>query len=216
VAKTIAYPSNSTDLAELIGIILGDGCISKRQITISLNATDDIEYGIYITKLVEKLFHYSPSIVKRSERNVIIIILARVNIVDFLLSKGMLTGNKVKHQITVPDWIRNNSEYSKGCLKGLIDTDGCIYVDKHIIRTRLYKHLGLNFSNRSVPLIDFVKTMFDKLGYHSTSSNSFSVFIRRKKEIRNYMEVIGSSNFKFLKIFTRFVDEKEGRVAELV
>ncbi len=214
VAKIVDHPRYSEDLAEFVGILLGDGCINKNQISISLNSTDDVDYANYVIKLIEQLFNYLPSKIVKRDANVTVILLSRINIVRFLLSIGMKAGNKVAHQVEVPQWILDNIEYSRKCLRGLIDTDGCIYVDRHLIKAKLYMNLGLNFTNHSLPLIDFVKSTWRRLDYHSTQSSSFSIFMRREKEIISYMKKVGSSNPKIERKFQEFIDKK-GRVAEL-
>ena len=62
VARTVRYPKHSADLAEFVGILLGDGCINKNQISISLNIKSDKDYASYVVELTEKLFRYRPSL----------------------------------------------------------------------------------------------------------------------------------------------------------
>ena len=207
IAQKTRNPEFSEDLAEFIGIILGDGCINKNQVGISLNSKDDKEYALYIVKLVEKLFKYEPS--SKVIRNcVILILISRVNIVNFLCTIGMYKGDKVRQQVEVPQWIKDNQNYRKSCVRGLMDTDGCIYVDKHFIRNKLYKHLGLNFTNRSIPLLNFTKQVMIEQGFHPTISSPKAVVLRREEEIISYMEEIGSSNPKILNKFEVFIQEK--------
>ena len=37
---------------------------------------------------------------------------------------------KYKQNISIPEWIKNNRKYSISCLRGLIETDGSIYIDR--------------------------------------------------------------------------------------
>ena len=123
----------------------------------------------------------------------------------------MQTGNKVTQQVDVPVWIKENIEYSKKCVRGLIDTDGCMYIDKHIIKNKLYMNLGLNFSNHSIPILSFIKSILFILNYHPTINTHFLVFMRREVEIIRYMREIGTSNTKILRKFEEFI-MKKGRV----
>jgi hypothetical protein len=64
--KTITIPQESVDLAELIGIIFGDGGIGNDwQLVISLNSKLDKDYAVYIVALTEKLFHLKVAVRKR-------------------------------------------------------------------------------------------------------------------------------------------------------
>lgn len=96
----------------------------------------------------------------------------------------------------------------KRCLGGLIDTDGCMHVDKHTIKHRIYKNIGLNFTNYSVPLLDFVYESLKSCGFHPTRNTSHSVCLRKEKEIVQYMECVGTSNEKIRLIFQGYVQEK--------
>ncbi len=52
--KPILFPSESEELAELIGIIFGDGGINNNwQLVISLNAISDYLYASYISSLTK-------------------------------------------------------------------------------------------------------------------------------------------------------------------
>lgn len=39
-------------------------------------------------------------------------------------------GSKVDQQVCAPGWIKENREYATHCLRGLLETDGCIYLDR--------------------------------------------------------------------------------------
>ena len=39
-------------------------------------------------------------------------------------------GSKYIQNVRIPEWIRENREYTIHCLRGLIETDGCLYNDR--------------------------------------------------------------------------------------
>lgn len=39
-------------------------------------------------------------------------------------------GSKYEQKVSVPTWIRTNKKYTIYCLRGLFETDGCIYYDR--------------------------------------------------------------------------------------
>lgn len=49
--KNIHHPELSPQLAELAGVIFGDGGISQYQLTITLNRLSDLEYSKYVESL---------------------------------------------------------------------------------------------------------------------------------------------------------------------
>ena len=68
--KPIRYPKKSAHLAEFVGILLGDGCLSSGyQIGISFNSGTDKIYGLYLSRLFKKLFGVSGVIYYRPRTN---------------------------------------------------------------------------------------------------------------------------------------------------
>ena len=51
----IYKPKKSKDLAELVGIILGDGGITKNQVIITLHRINDFKYSKFVTKFIRKI-----------------------------------------------------------------------------------------------------------------------------------------------------------------
>lgn len=210
VAKKINIPRYSKRLAEFIGILLGDGAIAKRQIVITLNKFDDKDFAEHVKGLIKNLFFVNPTESKRE--SVLSIIISRTKLVQFLTKKWFKVGNKVRQQIDIPKWIKENDLYVKACIRGLLDTDGCFYVDKHKYKDKIYYNGGLNFSNRSLPILLFFKNNLEKLGFHPTQNTKFSISLRKEEEILNYFKVIGSSNPKHKNKFKTYFKNRYGRV----
>src|ERR1035437_6159691 len=109
--KIIELPSENNDLAELMGIIAGDGGINNNwQLVISLNSEKDLDYSFYITRLLRKLFNIKAVIRKRPNQNTLVIVCSSTNLVDYLVSKGAIRGNKIINKISVPLWITKRKE----------------------------------------------------------------------------------------------------------
>src|SRR3989344_1191345 len=121
------------------------------------------------------------------------------------------SGNKVKNQVDVPHWIKKNKFLRTFCIRGLFDTDGCFYVDKHFIRDKIYKNAGMNFTNRSVPLLQFFKNTLIEIGFAPTQTSKYCIVLRREADIVRYFSEIGSSNSKHINKFRAYLEEK-GRV----
>ena len=58
--KSINTPPHSPELAEFVGIMLGDGGITKYQIKITLHSIDDIEYSLIVLKLIKNFLASPP------------------------------------------------------------------------------------------------------------------------------------------------------------
>lgn len=203
-ALALKCPRKSVGLAEFIGIILGDGHISSSQVTITLNATDDILYAQYITELVKKLFDITPSITKRKNMNAVVISISRKKLVEFLSAIGLIPGDKTKHQVDIPVWIKESQIYSKACVRGLIDTDGCVVNECHNIKSKKYCYTRLAFTNASKPLLLSVFKILEGLDFSPKMRNNKRVQVERSEKITRYFKVIGTSNPKHLARFNRF------------
>lgn len=164
--KETGYPKKSDLLAEFIGIMLGDGNININQAKVSLNSKTDKEYARFVVKTIVELFRIEPSI-RYCEKNTTEILIYSRNIVDFLVKCGLKIGNKVTNQVDAPLWVYDSINFIKGCLRGLIDTDGSIYFHTHRTKGIKYVNIGLCFTNHSIPLLNAVEHMLSILNIHS-------------------------------------------------
>ena len=210
--KPVLLPKFSALLAEFIGIVLGDGGISKYQITITLHKHDDKDYAKYVKKTIETLFSVPAKTVNRTDENVVQLTISRIRVVNFLRSMEINIGSKVRQQTAVPGWITRNPSFARACVRGLFDTDGCFYVDRHLKNDALYLNGGLSFSNRSLPILRFFKESLEKLGFHPTDNGQYTIFLRRVNEIVRYFKEVGTRNVKYQHRFDEFMKSKYGRV----
>ena len=204
--KEIAYPSKSENLAEFIGIMLGDGSLSTNwQVTISFNGKEDQEYALHIEKLIKDLFNINTNRYMRQETGDAAIVVSSANLVEYLQKMGLKKGNKVANQVDVPDWIFEKKEYQIGCLRGLFDTDGCVYKHSYKVGGKLYSYLKMSFRNYSIPLLNAIKKMLENLDLHPVIDIKHqTVYINRAKEVKKYFLDIETSNPRYLEKFNKF------------
>lgn len=197
----ITKPNFSSELAEFVGIVLGDGGISKRQITITLHRVTDKKYSQYITKLITRLFKVKVGIYKSRKYLADDLILSRTELVKYCVKTlGLKEGNKVKNRVDIPDWIKNNKEYYSACLRGLIDTDGCVILHKYKVNGKSYCYKKLAFTSRSYPLLESVGNILTNLGIkHRITNDGFDIRIEAKDDVNRYLSMVGFNNPKHLK-----------------
>lgn len=175
----------SENLAELIGVVLGDGNIFTfdrcQRLTISCNSSYE-EYTRHVKRLVEGVFKKEPSILKRSGANCHDVCLYMQDI-DKVLT--LPTGNKIRNKIKIPEWIFSQKRYMKKCLKGLFETDGSYGFNKR------FNVEYMEFCNKSETLKRSVSKALASLGY-SPQVGSRYVRIARKNEVH---KLIGDMNF---------------------
>lgn len=193
--KRIKIPQESVRLAEFMGIEFGDGGISNPwQMVITLNAEKDAEYARYVTKLIQGLFGINVADRKREERT-LQIVSSSTSLVDFLVEKGAVRGNKVKQHFDVPDWVRRDKKYEKAFVRGLVDTDGCLYVHRHTTKGIAYKNIGFCFTSGSQNLLNSVADIFRKFGIrpHITDGGR-RIYLYGKDSVVKYLHTFSPAN----------------------
>lgn len=204
--KKVVLPKNSAHLAEFFGIMLGDGGINNSwQANITLNAVKDKGYSTYISKLCNDLFRVVPAIRKRKGKQAIVISLASTTIVDFLVEHGLPRGNKLKNGLCIPPWILRNKKYRIACVRGLVDTDGCIFVHKHKIGGRPYQNIGLCFTSYSPELLMQVATTLEDFSIiPHISGQGRNIYLYREDMIAKYLKIFGSSNKRIYSVYKKW------------
>lgn len=203
-AKTFSKPKRSAELAEFIGIVLGDGSISKTQVVITLHSVDDESYARYVRASIKKLFAVVPGTFAHKTARAMSIYISRSGLVEWLVgAQGLKVGNKVKQQVDVPAWIKDRLSFSVACVRGLMDTDGCVFHHTYTVKGKKYTYTKLHFTSASLPLVYFVYETFSRLGLHPRLARKDGeireVRLDSKEDMRRYFTRVGTHNPKFLK-----------------
>jgi DNA-binding transcriptional regulator WhiA len=171
------------DLAELIGMTLGDGSIHRYARTdglrISLPAKKPQMVERY-AKLVHTVFDKKPSVIKRKNSECVDIRLYQKCISERLDIPAGARGNLV---IVVPDWVVQNTNFVIRYLRGLYEAEGCFATHP---ATHTYK---LFFSNRNQSLLDIVFVLLERCGFHPHMTKR-DVQLSRKEEVYKAMELL--------------------------
>jgi len=191
------FLEESPELAELVGILLGDGCLYKNdkthqcKVMVSLNK-DDIEYVNYVKELIKKTLNRECKLYIRESMKVIELVIYSKETLDGLISIGLESGRKINNQSGVPRWIMENREFTIACLRGLVDTDGCIFLN------RRDDVLGINFSNHSERLLYDFKEMCESLDINITKIQKDSINIYSKSTVKQFLTTIQPIKWKVM------------------
>lgn len=199
ISKDIDYPRKSENLAEFTGIMLGDGSITPRQVIVTVHYQDDREYSLFIRQLMYQLFGVLPTRSIKPKRSVATITISRTKLVQYCRSIGLVIGNKIKQQIDIPAWIFTQARFQRACIRGLMDTDGCIYGERHTIRGKQYCYPRLSLVSASAPLRQSALRMLKELDFSPKIRNNRSVQLESKEDIIRYFTLIQSHNSKHLR-----------------
>ena len=212
--KKIKFPNGmSEDLAELVGIHLGDGYLSldkKYDYTISYagNLQKDKVFMEYINNQYLSLFGTKLKIVLNIKRNSIVLRIRSKSLHNFLKnSLNIPTGRKT--DLVIPDYVKSDKKYLAAFLRGLFDTDGCVVLQKqgkynYILLKICTKHNnfakeiqeGLTFLN--IP--SFVTKKDTSVNHKSFVG--YDVVVRNKNTAK-FFEIVGSRNPRN---FTKYKD----------
>ena len=202
--KILCNPS--PELAEIIGIIIGDGSVyvipekSIYQVHVVGNLKDEKEYMLnYVKPLFEKVFNISMNVKKT--KNAIYIWKQSKNLVFTLNHYGLPAGNKKINKIEIPSWIKSNNLFLKRCLRGIFDTDGCVYPKN---KTNLYPTIWISSAIPS--LRKSIKEACEKLGFNLSRwrKHKNDAYIDRKMDVLRFFNEIKFKNQKHLIRWHRF------------
>jgi hypothetical protein len=208
--KQVILPGYSVALAEFFGIMLGDGGINNVwQANITLNAAKDAPYAKFVTRLCGKLFGVLPAARTRKEKQTLVISLASISVVDFLVDKGLPRGDKLKGTLKIPSWILQKRAYRIACVRGLIDTDGCLFVHVHRVSGREYRNIGLCFTSHSLELILRVADIFGEFEIMPhISKQGNNIYLYRADDVAKYLKIFGSSNRRISSVYDKWRDAR--------
>lgn len=191
----------SKELAEMVGILLGDGHLSPTQVVVTLGRKD--VYVDYVSDLMEQLFRVKPKVITTKDGHYVIY-LGSTRLVRWFLNMGLVF-NKVGSQVDIPTWCFKNKKYLINIVRGLIDTDGSVYK----LRSG---NIQISFCNRSLPLLRSVRSALVSLGLSPSNISGYNLYITRKNDLRRYYQEIGFNNKKNEARFLKF--NNNGGVAE--
>tara|TARA_Y100000034_G_scaffold87663_1_gene105126 strand:+ start:327 stop:1064 length:738 start_codon:yes stop_codon:yes gene_type:complete len=202
----------TTEIAELCGIITGDGHLSRYiskkrtdyRLDIAGNKTEEIEYFHFISSLFKKVFKIDLKF--REEEEYSRLYLSSKKILEFFEGIGLIVGKKSRIA-RIPDIILQNNELSLHFLRGLADTDFSVNFRKGKKKINCYPRIV--GSSASEKLLDDVSMILDKIqiSYYRQKvfkKNNFGNFyyyrleINGNKNFSKWMNHIGFSNPKHL------------------
>jgi len=191
--KKIKIPLLNEQLAEFIGVYLGDGTINEYQIRISGDYRYDLPYYNYLSKIIFELFGIWPSIHKEKNRNTALLLISSKNICSLLNKKFEIKyGHKIKNKTIIPKQILNDERLSIACLRGLIDTDG--YVGR---RGRDGSQFCIQFGSHNKYLLEQVYNLGKKLNIFTFCDN-VGCGTNKWGNIEKYFKIVGSSNLRHI------------------
>lgn len=147
-------------LSYIVGVALGDGNLSRPNGRATrLRISCDSRYLKIASEIVLSLETLFPenkvSKVQRAGNCFDISVYS--NSLDLWIPWSVGKGSKMQQHARIPTWILDNDDYLRRCLKGLIQTDGCMYTDRG--------YQMVNFTNNSEVLARDVHDALSRFEY---------------------------------------------------
>jgi len=194
----------TNELAELLGIMYGDGCLSnsgsKYLVYISGHKYDDFEYHNKITKkLFFKVFNKKVNIFTRNDENTLFIRFSDKHIYNVFNSLGMPIGFKLD-KLNLPGCIKYEKEFMYHFIRGITDTDGCIIFSKQ--HRDNYYYPRIEITNKSKYFLEKVLNFLKDEGFYGSVSNKgagYRLEIPGFNNLQKWLEIIRFDNPKYKK-----------------
>lgn len=183
----------SGDYAELLGLYLGDGCISRGARTFRLRICLDAKYPDIISDtraLLERCLPQNPVGLVGSRREKMLVVSVYSTHLPCLLPQDA-DGKKQDRRILLEDWqMRHIEDAPWSFLRGCIRTDGCVFVN----RTGPYSYLSYHFCNCSQDIIDLFTMACRLVGVEyrlNLWDGKFNVRINRRASVKRMLAEVG-------------------------
>ena len=194
---------NSTKLnskiCEFLGAFIGDGYMGnygkrKNQFLIGFVGNQKLDEH-YLTKhiysLIKTNFPFTNPILRyRKDENTIRLRIHSKELFKFFLELGFNPGKKSR-TVRIPEIIFNNQKFMNATIRGIFDTDGCIFLDMRKNYKKPYPRVTLQ--SASIGLIDQLEEYLSK---------NFNLYVNKSNRdgYRNYIEIYGHKQLeRFLK-----------------
>ncbi len=186
-----SYPDfeKNKNLAELIGLVLGDGSLCQHERTERLLIAFNSKYPKIIERGQNLLFaHFKkePAVFFNKTKTCTKLSLYEKNIGMRL---GIPVGDKRKFDLHFPNWVWDSQETILSCLLGLYNAEGSLSV---YLPSRAYI---MSFSNSNQTLLEDVFKALKMLKYNPNLRTN-KVNLRRRKEILRFCQQIRFSYYR--------------------
>jgi hypothetical protein len=181
----------SLEYAYLLGLYLGDGCISAMPRTWRLRIVLDQRYPDVIEEAARAVAAVSGGRAGRTRRT------GCVELGGYwrhwpLVFPQHGSGRKHERQIALLDWQASiTRRHPRALIRGLMHSDGCRYLAVVTRRGKPYRYVRYSFSNRSDDIKRILCEHLDLLGIRWSRPNAWQIAIARQDEVAKLDAFVG-------------------------
>jgi len=181
------------DFAEFVGIVIGDGNLYDKGPTYVEICGDPVLDFDFMSSLRSRLerFGFRPKMTIREGG-----LRLRINnkkLVEDLKNIGMPSGREKCTESKIPKIFLKEWSLTKKCIRGVFDTDGCIFYDKRRIYRTPYVRICLHMKNRKL-LKQIQKILATKSIEARINTDGYNLSINGRTQVNKFLKNIGFSN----------------------
>lgn len=200
------------ELAEFIGAFIGDGCLSRYPRKNRPNDTtviaftgswnnDSQYYKEVIKQIIKSNFDNLGYLYHRKKDDTVRYFIYNKEVISFLIMLGYGFGPKTNN-VKIPKKILKNYKLSIPCIRGIFNTDGCIYrrySKKYKNHSKEYlNYRVIQFKMNSKVLLDQIKEILNRLDIKSNKviqdKNSFVLRITSQNDVKKFVKLINTKH----------------------
>ena len=178
----------------LLGLYLGDGCISTAPRTMTLRIFFDAAYPGLIAEAVRDLRSLRPNagihVFRRVPTQCVVVSSQWARWPDVFPQHG--PGRKHERPIVLSDWQKAlAARHPKALVRGLLNSDGCRFVNRVRVRGREYAYPSYQFTNVSHDIKRILCEHLDLLGIAWRQASARNIAITRRGAVARLDEFVG-------------------------
>lgn len=226
-------PQLDESLAEFVGVMIGDGCISeynpknrnKKRMSIVITGdweTDEDYYRHFLQPTLQEKFGIPGNIYHRKDNDTVCYWITTGDVISWFVNLGLPVGPKID-KVAIPDAVMHETGLAAACIRGVFNTDGCVYrrySKQYKSHTRPYlNHAVVEFKIRSERLIRQIKDVLTALDIKTTvvSKNKIDAWVVRitsQSDVAKFMDIIKPRTYHLERYKLIVSKENKGPVAQ--
>ena len=199
----------TSEFCEVLGAFIGDGSLNIYQNNkYFVQFTGDSRYDLdyyknRIIPLVKSLINRNPYI--RIKENSMWVTFYSKYLLKILTDRFSMPKGKKVYTVKIPNEILKDKTKLIFTLRGIFDTDGCVFFVKRKIYKKPYIRIALQLANRDLieqvsnrlTFLNIPHTKYDKISVGSFGA--YTIQINGMDNVKKYCKIIGFSNQRHLK-----------------